>query len=144
MEWPTDLCADHGYHYMQLEGNYEQTHGGATGGNTTHTGARHLDGNSPSYPGVVDATAHHFAFNVNAGFTPAHMHEGGLGELNVTFNLNGWYMDHTPGDGVDTQYDFTTLPDQMIMGDLDAQGKLKSNGPGCFTATMVTHGGHDD
>lgn len=144
MEWPTDLGADLGYHYMQLEGNYEQTPGGATGGYTTHTGGRHLDGNSPAYPGVVDATAYHFAFPVSAHFAPQHMHEGAHAELDVTFNLNGWYMDHTPADGTDTQYDFKTLPNQIIMGDLDAQGKLMTNGPGCFTATMAVHGGHDD
>jgi hypothetical protein len=141
MEWPTDLGADLGYHYMQLEGNYEQTPGGGSASYTTHTGARHLDGNSPLYPGIVDDTAHHFAFDVSAGFTPAHVHEGGHGQLDITFNLNGWYMDHTPGDGVDTQYVLTSLP---IMGDLDAQAKLSANGPGCFTARMVAHGGYDD
>jgi hypothetical protein len=143
MVWPTGLGPDLGYHYMQLEGNYEQTPGGATGGYTTHTGARHLDGTNPDYPGVVDNPAHHFNFSISAPFTPAHVHEGGHGELQIVFNLNGWYMDHAPADGVDTQYDFKTLPDQMIMGDLDAQGKLRTNGPGCFSATMVAHGGHD-
>src|SRR5262245_46707754 len=58
MVWPTDLGPDLGYHYMQLEGNYETdptTH--ATAGYTTHTGPRHLDGTSVEYPGIVDATA---------------------------------------------------------------------------------------
>lgn len=143
MIWPTALGADLGYHYMQLEGNYELTPGGATGGYTTHTGGRHLDGTNPAYPGVVDATAQHFHFPVTASFAPTHIHEGGHGELDLNIDLNGWYLDHTPLDGVDTQYDFNALPSQMIMGDLDAQGKLRTNGPGCFSATMTVEGGHD-
>lgn len=143
MVWPTGLGPNLGYHYMQLEGNYEQTPGGATGGYTTHTGGRQLDGTNPDYPGVVDNPAKHFSFHINAPFTPTHIHMGGHGELEITFNLNGWYLDHTPADGVDTQYDFKTLPSQMIMGDLDAQGKLQINGLGCFSATLVAHGGHD-
>ncbi|HEX6791499.1 MAG TPA: MbnP family protein [Candidatus Krumholzibacteria bacterium] len=143
MFWPLDLGADLGYHYMQIEGNYEKT-GGGTGPYTTHTGGRHLDGTSLAYPGVVDATAYHFNFPVNLSFTPAHIHEGGHGLVVISFDLNGWYMDHTPADGVDTQYDFNSLANQMIMGNLDAQGKLRTNGPGCFTATMTVHGGQDD
>lgn len=134
MVWPTGLGADLGYHYMQLEGNYETdatTH--ATAGYTTHTGPLHLDGD-PTYD---------FSFPVSIPFTPAHVHEGGHGELDITFDLNGWYTDHTPADGVDTQYDFKTLSNQTIMGNLDAQGKLQTNGPGCFSATMLAHGGHD-
>lgn len=144
MVWPTGLGPDLGYHYMQLEGNYETdavTH--ATAGYTTHTGPRHLDGTNPDYPGVTDPVAYDFSFPVSASFTPAHIHEGGQGELDITFNLNDWYLDHLPADGVDTQYDFKTLSNQMIMGDLNAQGKLQTNGPGCFSAALVAHGGHD-
>jgi hypothetical protein len=144
MVWPTGLGPDLGYHYMQLEGNYETdavTH--ATAGYTTHTGPRQLDGTNPDYPGVTDAVAYDFSFPVSASFTPAHIHEGGLGELDITFNLNDWYLDHLPADGLDTQYDFTALSNQMIMGNLDAQGKLQTNGPGCFGASLVAHGGHD-
>jgi MbnP len=122
-----------GYHYMQLEGNYETdavTH--ATAGYTTHTG-----------PVDASPTPYDFSFPVSASFTPAHIHEGGVGKLDITFDLNGWYTDHTPADGVDTQYDFKTLSNQMIMGNLDAQGKLKTNGPGCFSATLTATGGHD-
>jgi hypothetical protein len=144
MDWPTGLGADLGYHYMQLEGNYETdavTH--VTAGYTTHTGPRHLDGTNTDYPGVVDATAYDFSFAVSVPFTPTHIHEGGKGELEISFNLNDWYADHNPADGVDTQYDFKTLSNQMIMGNLDAQGKLQANGPGCFTATLTAVGGHD-
>lgn len=144
MAWPPTLGADLGYHYMQIEGNYETDAGThATAGYTTHTGPRHLDGTNPSYPGVVDATPYDFSFPISIPFTPAHIHEGGHGELDITINLNGWYKDHTPADGVDTGYDFKALSNQMIMGDLDAQGKLQTNGPECFNATMVAHGGHD-
>ena len=144
MVWPETYGEDLGYHYMQIEGNYELTPGGATGGYLTHTGGRHLDGNNAEYPGVVDATAHHFHFPVSASFTPAHIHENGRGELELNIDLNGWYMDHTPADGTDTQYDFNTLPNQTIMGNLDAQEKLQTNGPGCFSATLtVIDGGHD-
>jgi len=141
MVWPPELGPDLGYHYMQLEGNYEKdpvTH--ETGGYLTHTGPRHLDGTSIDFPGVVDASPYDFSFPVSASFTPAHVHEGGHGELDINIDLNGWYTDHTPADGVDTQYD---LSSQVIMGDLDAQGKLQTNGPGCFSATLVAHGGHD-
>lgn len=144
MVWPTGLGTDLGYHYMQLDGNYETDAGThATAGYTTHTRPRHLDGTNPDYPGVVDATAYDFSFPVSVPFTPTHIHEGGHGALEITFDLNGWYTDHSPGDGVDTQYDFKTLSSQMIMGDLDAQGKLQTNGSGCFTASLTAHEGHD-
>jgi hypothetical protein len=142
MVWPAALGEDLGYHYMQLEGNYETTPGGATGGYTTHTGPRQLDGTNPSFPGVVDPVAHHFFFSVNAPFTPTHIHDGGHGDLEISFDLNGWYLDHTPADGNDTEYDFTALPNQAIMGHLDEQGKLQTNGPGCFSASLVAIGGH--
>jgi hypothetical protein len=143
MQWPTGLGANLGYHYMQLEGNYETSPGGATAGYTTHTGARQLDGTHPDYPGVVDATPHHFHFEVTAPFTPQHIHEGGHGELQIGFNLNGWYTDHAPADGFDSSYDFTTLSDQMIMPNLDAQARLQANGPFCFSATLTATDGHD-
>ena len=134
MVWPTELGADLGYHYMQIEGNYETDAGThATAGYTTHTGPLHLNGD-PVYD---------FSFPVSASFTPAHVHEGGHGELDINIDLNGWYTDHSPGDPVDTQYDFKTLGDQMIMGNIDAQTKLQTNGPGCFSATLTAHGGHD-
>ncbi len=141
MVWPPDLGADLGYHYMQLEGNYEKdpiTH--EIGSYLTHTGPRHLDGTSIDFPGVVDATPYDFSFPVSASFTPAHVHEGGHGELDINIDLNGWYTDHTPADGVDTQYEPSS---QVIMGDLVAQGKLQTNGPGCFSATLTALGGHD-
>jgi hypothetical protein len=133
MNWPPATGANFGYHYMQLEGNYETDPGThATAGYTTHTG-----------PAYENGTSYDFSFPVSASFTPAHIHEGGVGKLDITFDLGGWYMDHTPADGVDTNYDFKALPDQTIMGNLDAQGKLKANGPGCFSATLTAAGGHD-
>jgi hypothetical protein len=142
MAWPTDLGANLGYHYMQLEGQYEVTPGGATAGYTTHTGPRQLDGTNPSFPGVVDATPHHYHFAVELPVTPTEVHGGGTGDVTLHFELNGWYMDHTPADGIDTQYDFTDYP-AMIMGNLEAQATLQANGPFCFSASMEAHGGHD-
>ncbi|HKW14164.1 MAG TPA: MbnP family protein [Candidatus Krumholzibacteria bacterium] len=133
MNWPPQAGADFGYHYMQLEGNYETDPGThATAGYTTHTG-----------PAYENGTAYDFSFPVSSSFTPAHIHEGGVGKLDITFDLNGWYMDHTPADGVDTSYDFKTLGDQQIMGNVAAQTKLQTNGPGCFSATLTATGGHD-
>lgn len=140
MAWPTSLGANLGYHYMQLEGNYEETPGGTTAGYTTHTGPRELDGTNPDFPGVVDAAPHHFHFSVDLPFTPTHIHDGGTGEVTLHFELNGWYVDHTPADGDDTEYDFTDHP-AMIMGNLEAQAALKANGPFCFSASMESHGG---
>jgi hypothetical protein len=140
MAWPTGLGANLGYHYMQLEGNYEVTPGGATAGYTTHTGPRQLDGTNPMFPGVVDAVPYHFYVNVDLPVTPTHIHEGGTGEVTLHVELNGWYTDHTPTDGNDTQYDFTDYP-AMIMGNLEAQGKLQANGPFCFSASMVSSAG---
>jgi hypothetical protein len=135
MAWPVPLGADLGYHYMQLEGNYEVSPGGATAGYTTQSGPRQLDG--------VDATPYHFYFNVDLPVTPTHIHEGGTGEVELHVELNGWYTDHTPSDGTDTEYDFTDYP-AMIMGNLEAQAKLQSNGPFCFSASMESHGGHHE
>jgi len=131
MAWPTGLGANLGYHYMQLEGNYA-VDSLTTAGYTTHTGPRQLD---------TDPIPYHFYFNVDLPVTPTHVHAGGTGEVTIHIELNGWYTDHTPADGNDTQYDFTDYP-AMIMGNLDAQAKLQTNGPFCFTASMESSGGH--
>jgi hypothetical protein len=143
MQWPTTLGASLGYHYMQLEGDYESGPG-TTASYTTHTGPRQLDGTNPDFPGVVDATPHHFHFAVDLAFAPLHIHNGGQGELTINFNLNDWYADLDAGDGADTEYDFSDYPTQIIMGNLDAQGKLQHNGRYCLTAELEAHGGHHD
>ncbi len=134
MAWPTGMGATLGYHYMQLEGNYEETPGGATAGYTTHTGAHQL---------ATDPVPLHYYFAVDAPFTATHVHEGGSGEVTIHCDFNGWYMDHTPADATDTEYDFHDLSSQMIMGNPVAQEKLQANGPFCFSADMVATGGHD-
>jgi hypothetical protein len=141
MQWPATLGADLGYHYMQLEGNYETspTTGAAY---TTHTGPRQLDGNNPDFPGEIDATPYHFHFAVDLPFTPTHIHNEGYGQLTINFNLNDWYKDSDATDGIDSEYDFADYPTQLIMGNLDAQGKLNANGRHCFSATLESHGGH--
>jgi hypothetical protein len=137
MAWPTGMGASLGYHYMQLEGNYEETAGGATAGYTTHTGAHQLAG---------DPVPLHYYFPVDLPMTATHVHEGGTGEVTIHFDFNGWYKDHTPADGTDTSYDWHDLEGtpmgQMIMGNPAAQEKLQANGPFCFSASMVAVGGH--
>lgn len=140
MQWPETLGKDLGYHYMQLEGNYDSL--GTIRSYTTHTGPRQLDGTNPDFPGVVDATPYHFDFQVDLPVTPVHIHNGGHGKLTIDFNLNDWYKDSDPGDGVDTEYDFADYPTQAIMGNLDAQGILQTNGRYCFSATLTSSGGH--
>jgi hypothetical protein len=143
MFWPEPLGANLGYHYMQLEGNYA-TGPTTTSPYTTHMGPRQLDGTNPDFPGVVDATPYHFHFAVDLPVTPTHIHNEGRGELTINFNLNDWYADLDPGDGIDTEYDFADYPTQMIMGNLDAQGKLQSNGRFCFSAELEAIGGHHE
>lgn len=143
MQWPTTLGANLGYHYMQLEGNYA-VDSTTTAAYTTHMGPRQLDGTNPDFPGVVDATPYHFDFAVTLPFTPTHIHNEGHGELTISFNLNDWYKDGDASDGINSEYDFSEYPTQMIMGNLDAQGKLQANGRFCFSATLESHGGHHD
>jgi hypothetical protein len=141
MQWPTTLGVDLGYHYMQLEGNY-RTSPTTAAAYTTHMGPRQLDGTNPDFPGEEDLTPYHFHFSVDLSFPPTHIHNEGQGELTINFNLNDWYKDNNAADGLDTRYDFADYPTQMIMGNLDAQGKLNANGRYCFTATLESHGGH--
>jgi hypothetical protein len=143
MQFPTTLGPDLGYHYMQLEGNYA-TGATTTSPYTTHMGPRHLDGTNPDFNNEVDPVAYHFDFAVSLPVTPLHIHNGGHGELTISFNLNDWYKDSDAGDGQDTEYDFSDYPTQAIMGNLDAQGKLQANGRFCFTAKLEAHGGHHD
>ncbi len=143
MFWPVPLGANLGYHYMQLEGNYA-TGPSTTDAYTTHMGPRQLDGSNLDFPGVTDPVPYHFHFSVNLPFTPTHIHNEGRGELTINFNLNDWYQDSDPTDGVDTEYDFADYPTQLIMGNLDAQGKLHTNGRFCFSAEMEAIGGHHD
>jgi hypothetical protein len=138
MQWPTNLGANLGYHYMQLEGDF----GTPAAAYTTHMGPRQLDGTNDDFPGVVDDDPHHFHFAVDLPFTPLHIHNEGQGELTINFNLNDWYQDSDAGDGIDTEYDFADYPNQVIMGNLDAQGKLQTNGLFCFSAELEAHGGH--
>lgn len=137
MAWPIGMGASLGYHYMQLEGNYETTPG-VTAGYTTHTGAHQL---------ASDPVPLHYFINVEVDVPQTHIHEGGLGELTLHFDLNGWYKDHNLSDGDDTLYNFKdlegTMMGQMIMGNKDAQTKLMKNGPFCFSATLESSGGHD-
>ncbi len=134
MQWPSNLGEDLGYHYMQLTGDYE-TGPGTTSGYGTHMGPRQMD---------TDPAPYHFHFAVDLPFAPLHIHNEGEGELTINFNLNDWYTDSDPGDGQDTEYDFSDYPTQAIMGNLEAQGKLQTNGRFCFSAELEAHGGHHE
>lgn len=136
MVWPTGLGPMLGYHYMQLEGNYELAAGG-TSGYTTHTGAHQL----------ASDPANHYHFSADIAVTQTHIHPGDTGELTIHVNLSGWYRDHDPVDGTDTAYDFKDLEGtpmgQMIMANPTAQTKLRSNGPFCFSASLESTSDHD-
>jgi len=136
MEWPAAMGGDKGlgYHYMRLEGNFEDTPGGATVGYTTHTGARWLaDGNPMT--GVEDPLPYHHYFTVRLPIGPITM-DGDNWNVTLTMDVNGWYEDATPGDSFDSEYDWHDLASQMVMANLAAQEKLEVNGPGCFTAVV--------
>lgn len=135
MEWPGPLGSDQGlgYHYMKLEGNYEDTPGGSTSGYTTHTGARWCNGPCGPAGTVVDPTPMHHYFRVSLPVTATTI-EGDALQLSIRFDINKWYTDPTPTDAFDSEYDWHNLAGQMIMANLAAQDMLQANGPSCFSA----------
>jgi len=133
MFWPFDMGGKDGrvgYHYMRIEGNFELSPDSVTTGYTTHTGARWLDTDTHPY--------HHF-FRVYVPITATKI-DGDSWEVTIKLDANGWYEDPTPGDSYDTEYDWHDLQGtpmgQMMMGNLNAQDKLMTNGPHCFAATI--------
>jgi hypothetical protein len=138
MEWPAAMGGDKGlgYHYMKMEGNFEETPGGSTIGYTTHTGPRWLSDGNPM-TGVEDPRPYHHYFRVHLPLNSLQV-SGDDWNLTVTMDVNGWYADPTPGDSFDSEYDFHDLPSQMVMANLTAQEKLMVNGPACFTAAVAS------
>jgi hypothetical protein len=137
MEWPGPLGGDQGlgYHYMKLEGNFEDAPGGSTTGYTTHTGARWCA--VPCGPmSETDVTAQHHFFRVHLPIAATKVGNDAW-EVMLDFDVNAWYTDATPGDAYDTEYDWHDLPTQMIMANTGAQRMLQANGPGCFTASVL-------
>lgn len=136
MEWPAAMGGDMGlgYHYMKIEGNFEQTPGGSTTGYTTHMGARYLAAGNPM-TGEEDPYPYHHYFRVDLPLSSIETNGNDV-NLVVTMNVNGWYQDPTPDDAFDSSYDFRDLSSQMIMANNTAQEKLKANGPACFTVTV--------
>jgi hypothetical protein len=136
MFWPPAMGGDKGigYHYMKLEGNFEDTPGGSTSGYTTHIGARWLvDGNPMT--GVEDPLPFHHFFRVYLPF-PARAVDGNTLAVTIEVDINRWYTDPAPGDAFDSEYDWHDLMAQMIMANLAAQEKLMINGPACFSADV--------
>ena len=137
MAWPSAMGGDKGigYHYMRLEGNFEETPQGAKTGYATHTGARWLS---------TDPLPYHHFFRVYVPFA-AKTIEGDHLEVSIQMDVDGWYRDHTPspGDDYDSDYDWHDLDGepmgQMIMSNLEAQQKLMLNGPHCFAADAEVH-----
>ena len=137
MAWSPVLGGDQGlaYHYMKIEGNYEETPGGETNGYGTHTGARWCA--NPCGPAMeTDLTPKHHHFRVSLPVMAMAV-SGDRWTVTLVVDINGWYTDHSPGDGFDTEYDWKDLPMQMIMANADAQRMLKANGPGCFRASVA-------
>jgi len=138
MFWSNALGENLGYHYMKIEGDYEETPGGTKSGYLTHTGARQCRTGVECGPmlgdQVNDVTPHHHYLRVVLSFTKT---EFGKDGKTVTLNLDHqkWYEDPTPGDppagdGVDTSHDWRSLGMmQMIMANLPAQDRIMVNGP---------------
>jgi len=137
MQWPGPMGYDQGlgYHYMKIEGNFEDTPGGSTSGYTTHTGARMCNGPCGPAGTVVDPVPIHHFFRVSLPVAPTAI-DGNHWTVTISVNVNGWYQDHTPLDGLDTEYDWHDLGAQMIMANTAAQDVLETNGPGCFSASI--------
>ncbi|MAY84779.1 MAG: hypothetical protein CMP59_11670 [Flavobacteriales bacterium] len=103
-----------GYHFMQLEGNYDSlgvekrflTHMG-TARNNNVTPTTYEDNHFVAYPTISPLT-------VDGDF-----------ELNIVMNVEQWYEDPY-------QWDFNVY-NVMIMPNYDAQRKLNLNGPSVFT-----------
>lgn len=135
MAWPGPMGGDNGigYHYMKIEGNFEQTPGGSTLGYTTHTGARFCSNGCNG--GADDTFAHHHYFRVEIPFNAVSVGEGGI-HLTVDMDIIGWYADIDPADAYDSDHDWRDLAMQMIMPNLVEQQKLMTNGPQCFTVEV--------
>jgi len=136
MAWPGPLGGDQGlgYHYMKIEGSFETTPGGATTGFMTHTGARWCA--AACGPEAPDLTPKHHHFRVTLPMTAMAVNSDNWA-VTIDVNINGWYTDHSPGDGFDTEYDWNDVLPQMIMANVEAQRVLKENGPGCFSASSA-------
>lgn len=136
MFWPPAMGGDKGigYHYMRIEGNFEDTPGGTTTGYTTHTGARWLkDGNLIT--GVEDPLPYHHYFRVHLPIAATTV-DGDAWTVTIEMDANKWYEDPDAGDNFDSEYDWHDLGNQAIMANLDAQKKLMVNGPSCFSASI--------
>lgn len=136
MAWPTNLGPELGYHYMKIEGNFRDTPT-TTKGYLTHFGARQCDGNCGPAGNITDPVPYHHYFRVHLPIANTAIH-GNTATVQVSMNINDWYLDTNPSDGFDSDMSWVDLGDmQMIMANLEAQNKLMVNGPACFGAELV-------
>ena len=113
MAWPDNMGG--GYHYMRLEGLYDDD--GEVASFLSHTGP--AGGKDFSFPVELP-----IALEVDAGHW----------EIPVAMNLNSWFDEPL--------YDFTGTG--MIMGNADAQVLHRDNGANVFTVSGISRGGMEE
>ncbi len=113
--WPDPLGG--GYHYMQLEGRWED--GGNSGGYATHMGtARHITATDTTYE-----DNHFVAKPMNSAISiPAKT------SFELVMNIEEWYRNPYT-------WDFN-IYNMMLMPNYEAQRKLNLNGPSVFTVNI--------
>lgn len=109
---------NHGYHYMQLNGAYNQKNGAVDGSDTTLSLAIHLGAAMMNHHTFVnnefDAVLENSETSVNSNF-----------DFTIVMNVEEWFTN--PYD-----WDFDTY-NSSIMMDYDAQRLLNLNGPSVFS-----------
>ena len=109
MAWPSTMGG--GYHYMQLEGYYED--GSSNSNYAVHMGA---SGGNPYFVSVSLTQSSFIANNAGVNVT-------------IEMDINQWFT--SPND-----YDFNTFG-AAIMGNQTAQGLLQANGHNVFSITSI-------
>lgn len=120
-QWPSDpnsMPGDlgGGYHFMRLEGNFEDSTGNSTAEFKTHMGrARDLSTNPVSYlNNHFVAMPSNSAISISTDFS-----------FDIVMNIEKWY-------DAPFQWDFDTW-NFPVMGNFNAQRALNQNGPTVFT-----------
>lgn len=117
--WPENWGG--GYHYMEMNGNYQDS--GTSYPYRTHTGRRFIaNAGDPSGEGP-DSVAHHHFFEVYLPVKPFTITGGDTWDVTAVMDVNGWYENPL--------YDHRTyfpLGQGNVMTDLDAQAILMENG----------------
>ncbi len=109
MEWPTQLFAGGGYHYMKFEGKFMAA-------DTTEKGFA-------THAGPHTAQQHYFQVTLN--FTNPIVVNGDDNEVKIKADLNNWYTNPNT-------WDFNNYTNGIMMN-ADAQMKLMQNGNDVFS-----------